>query len=93
MILTGSRYADGQVVSSYTNTDGAYHTSVFRTFPTDTASYSLYVWREPDRIDLIARQFLGDASKWWRIMDFNPEILNPMDIPVGTTIRIPNYGQ
>ena len=92
MILTDSRYADGQIFSAYNQNDDAYHLTVFRTFPKDTASYSLYVWQEPDRIDLIARAFLGDASKWWRIMDFNPEVLNPMDIPVGTTIRIPNGG-
>lgn len=90
MIYADSRYADGKVVQNYLARDQAYHVSVFRSFPSSTSSYSQYIWRESDRMDLIARKLLGDASLWWKIMDFNPELLNPMDIPVGTAIRIPH---
>lgn len=90
MIYTDSRYSTGKVVVSFSTRDLKSHVSVFRNFPKEVAKYSLYTWLEEDRIDLIAKKFLGDASLWWRIMDFNPEVLNPMDIPVGTTLRIPS---
>ena len=90
MIYTDSRYATGNIFVSYSARDSSNHVTVFRTFPKDRAKYTLYMWREQDRIDLISAKFLGDASLWWRIMDYNPEFLNPIDIPVGTTIRIPS---
>lgn len=90
MIYTDSRYADGLVFSSYKPATQDYHVTVFRTFPTDSSTYALYQWRDDDRIDDLAAKFMGDASLWWRIMDFNPELLNPMDIPAGTVLRMPN---
>jgi hypothetical protein len=27
---------------------------------------------------------------WWRILDVNPEIINPQEITPGTQLRIPN---
>ena len=41
-----------------------------------------------DRIDRIAYEYLGDAKLWWVICDVNG-ILFGLDLPVGTTIRIP----
>lgn len=89
MIYTDSRYADGNVSSKYANRDSSYHLTILRNFPEESSRYTLYVWREQDRIDLVSATFYGDASRWWHIMDFNPEILNPMDIPVGTIVRLP----
>ena len=89
MIYTDSRYADGKVFSTYTTRGTEYQALVFRQFPTYSMGYSVYLWRQEDRIDRIALTFLGDASKWWSIMDINPEILNPYDIAVGTVVRIP----
>jgi hypothetical protein len=37
----------------------------------------------------VAYQLLGEANSWWRIMDYNPEILDALNIPIGTLIRIP----
>ena len=45
---------------------------------------------EQDRIDQVAKKFLGYSHLWWKIMDFNPETINPLDIAPGTVIRIPN---
>lgn len=46
-----------------------------------------------DRLDLLALNYYGDASKWWRIADANPEILCGLDLAreeaVGTVILIP----
>jgi prophage DNA circulation protein len=90
MINTDSRYANGTLFSAYINVDASYHATVFRRFPSHSSRYSIYTWAENDRIDLVAYKFYRDASSWWQIMDYNPEIVNPFDIPVGTSIRIPN---
>lgn len=42
------------------------------------------------RIDLIAWKYYRDVSLWWVIAEFNG-IMNPLEIPSGTTLRIPSY--
>ena len=42
------------------------------------------------RIDLIAWKYYRDVSLWWVIAEFN-NIFNPLEIPTGTTLRIPAY--
>lgn len=90
MIYTDSRYASGNFFAARKQYSDTSHATVLRQFPTDTSGYHIYSWQEGDRIDLIARRFYNDASVWWKIMDYNPEVINPMDIPVGTTLRLPN---
>jgi hypothetical protein len=63
---------------------------VYRTFPKARTNFYTYTWVEGDRIDLISNSLLGSPNFWWKIMDFNPEIINPFNIPVGTTLRIPS---
>lgn len=53
-------------------------------------NFSYYVWRQGDRIDLLAYLLLGDDTSWWMIADANPEILAWADVPYGTVIRIPD---
>lgn len=90
MIFKDSRYADGKIVQEYQPNTNTYQIGVYRTFPFGTARFSVYTWREEDRIDLIAKAFLGSPHLWWKIMDYNPEVINPFSIKVGTLIRIPN---
>jgi nucleoid-associated protein YgaU len=45
-----------------------------------------------ERIDNIAYQFYGDATRWWVIADANPEIMDWSTITEGTLIRIPSTG-
>jgi len=85
-----SRYATGFLFNAYRNKDKKYHATVFRRFPVSSAKFFLYEWKEEDRIDHVARKYLNDSALWWKIMDFNPEILNPETISGGTLIRIPN---
>lgn len=87
MIYLDSRYATGNVIAVETNAQNSI--AVLRVFPTDSTEFYWYEWREKDRIDLLAYNLLGNPSLWWKIMDFNPEIINPFVIEVGTTIRIP----
>jgi hypothetical protein len=90
MIYTDSRYSTGKLYSAWNTRK--YDTDVFvsREFPRGRAQYFMYTWRESDRIDLVANRFFKTPAVWWKIMDYNPEIGNPFEIPVGTVIRIPH---
>ena len=90
MIFLDSRYVDGKLFKAKDSRTGKTQISVFRTFPTDAKYFFIYEWVETDRIDNIANLFLGSPNLWWKIMDFNPEILNPFNIEPGTQLRIPN---
>lgn len=89
MIFSNSRYADGNIFKSYDSRTSKYGVSVIRQFPEESATFFYYTWAERDRIDSVANRFFNDSSMWWQIMDVNPEVQNPFDIPVGTVLRIP----
>lgn len=89
MIFRDSRYATGTITKEYKPNKEMWEVTVYRNFTDERARFFFYVWKEKDRIDLIAGEFLGGTDLWWKIMDFNPEHLNPFDIPVGSTLRIP----
>lgn len=90
MIFTDSRYASGILAQTFDARKQEVSVAVYRQFPEDEATFIYYRWTQRDRVDLIADKFLGDPNLWWVIMDYNPEQLNPMSIPVGSLIRIPN---
>lgn len=90
MIFSDSRYADGTLITAFDSRKNNYAVGVFRQFPIETASFYYYTWNASDRIDLVALNLLGDVDLWWRIMDFNPEINDPVNIAAGTVIRIPS---
>jgi hypothetical protein len=89
MIFSNSRYADGNIFKAYDSRSKKYGITVTRNFPEETSAFFYYSWAERDRIDALSERFLGDPDAWWQIMDFNPEIMNPFNIPVGTLLRIP----
>jgi hypothetical protein len=41
-------------------------------------------------MDMVAASLLGSPDLWWRIMDYNPEIIDAFNIPIGTVLRIPS---
>jgi hypothetical protein len=90
MIYADSRYANGKVLTVEDPRNGDYRTAVYRKFPRVRANFYYYTWVEGDRIDIIANNLLGSPFFWWKIMDFNPEVLDPFSIPIGTDIRIPS---
>ena len=55
-------------------------------------SDSFHVVTDADskRIDLIAWKYYRDVRLWWVIAEVN-NINNPLEIPAGTTLRIPSY--
>ena len=90
MIYSDSRYASGTIFKAYDVRRSGYRITAFRNFPDETAGFYYYTWVEGDRMDIVANSLLGNANLWWKIMDFNPEIIDAFDIPVGTILRIPS---
>lgn len=92
MIYLSSRYADSEVtyiLNSRTNTSVA---TVLRDTPQQDAEQSyrrVYIWREGDRLDSVSYRLLGASGDWWRILDANPEVINPLTIKPGTSLRVP----
>lgn len=86
-----SRYAEGRVpFKAHDSRTNTYQATVMRSFPYQTNQFYYYVWLDNDRIDKVAYKLTGDEQFWWRIMDFNPEIIDPLNIPVNSLLRIPN---
>ena len=90
MIYLDSRYADGILFETYNAKSGYHSPTVYRTWPGYVVDVYFYEVTEIDRIENIAVKTLGNPELWWQIMDVNPEILNPFEIPAGTTLRIPS---
>jgi hypothetical protein len=90
MIYTDSRYATGIIDYANDSRLNTNNISVYRVYPTALYRFSTYTWTSEDRIDIVANDFLGSANLWWKIMDINPEIINPFSIAPGTVIRIPS---
>jgi hypothetical protein len=90
MIYADSRYSKGTIIKAQDARTDTYRLGVYRNFPTGKSKFYTYTWVEGDRIDLVAAALLGNSTYWWKIMDFNPEIVNPFTIRVGSTIRIPS---
>lgn len=90
MIYLDSRYATGTIFKAFDARKRTIQLSVFRNFPTYSTDFFWYTWGAADRIDQVALKYLGDSSLWWQIMDINPEYINPLVIPIGVQIRIPN---
>ena len=42
-----------------------------------------------DRLDLVSHAYYGTPLLWWVIAEAS-NILNPLDVPVGTVVRIPS---
>lgn len=91
MIFLNSRYADPSSEVVTVTTEDSATRAVVRRPPTrtgDTTWYE-YMWREGDRIDLVASRLLNSADLWWYLMDANPELPDPLGIVPGTRLRVP----
>lgn len=90
MLSTTSRYADGifgPVVDRHSTKPTIY---VYRDFNVPhSVNYYVYTMKIGDRVDVLASVIYGKPELWYKIMDVNPEILEPFSIAPGTVIRIP----
>lgn len=90
MIYLDSRYSDSRLYRALDSRTGKYNVTVLRQYPVYETGYFLYEWKETDRLDTLALRYLGSPALWWKIMDMNPEIIDPLNIKLGTQLRIPN---
>ena len=56
----------------------------------DSDTFHVVTDADCKRTDLIAWKYYQDVRLWWVIAEFN-NISNPLEIPTGTTLRIPSY--
>lgn len=90
MIYIGSRYQDAPVYYMLDGRTGKTHASVIRSIDRDTANGSrVFRWVDGIRVDAIGERVYGTPDKWWILMDANPEIIDPMSIEPGTSVRLP----
>ena len=89
-VFRSSRYYDGDAQQIKNKTTGVYNWTVYRAFPAETTiRYTEYTWIDGDRLDYLAAVYLNNALLWWKILDINPELNDPLEISPGTIIRIP----
>lgn len=83
MITFNSRYRAAQEVRNNTMYVVANYTKA------STSRFITHTSRSGDSFDILARNYLGNPTLYWRIAELNPHVPFPDQIPVGTRIRIP----
>ena len=96
-VVVGSRYAnEGEYIEvTAIKPDGGeqlrkflFHRRVLT--PDDLGDeFFIYTVTAADRLDTMALEFGGDALKWWIIFDVNETIEFPLDLVVGSQIKMP----
>ena len=94
--MAKSRYSSNPVMSNGVSDPIHYSTwSIPKKFwgyaPVDllgNQEYIQYTWQFGDRLDRLAEQHLEEGQFWWVIAMVN-NIRYPLNIPVGTVIKIP----
>lgn len=90
MISTDGRYANSDITYVLNPKTGEMTATVFRKNRKSYAQSSrIWHWRYGDRLESISFKMYGTPKDWWRILDANPQIINPSVIAPGTSIRIP----
>jgi nucleoid-associated protein YgaU len=90
MLSKTSRYADGTFGTVLDRHAEQPTVFVYREFNVPkNVTYYVYTVKVGDRIDVLASVIYGKPELWHRIMDVNPEVLDPFSIAPGTVIRIP----
>lgn len=91
MIGKKSRYANAKLFSESDRGDA--FAGIRPRNIVDAQGVLEYIIKEGDRLDLLALNFYNDSSRWWRILDANPQIIYGGDLrlksSVGETILIP----
>jgi nucleoid-associated protein YgaU len=89
MVFQGSRYAGVEVVNP-PDISGERHPALALRKLAETPGVLEHVVSDGDRLDLLAHRFYGDPTKYWLILDANPDVLNPFQLlQAGRRILIP----
>lgn len=89
MIHIGSRYQNVPVVYMLDGRTGGTRPTVLRSNAdiTDSSTVSAF-WVESSRLDTVGSSLFDEPEQWWRVMDLNPEILDPLSLTAGTLLRL-----
>jgi nucleoid-associated protein YgaU len=52
-------------------------------------NYNIYTVKAGDTLESLATRVLGNPLRYWEIADLNPQVKFPLDISVGTVLRLP----
>lgn len=89
-IYQGSRYEYSTVDFFTTTPTGNENAVVFyESSFMGTFNYTEHTYTYGERLDLLAHRYYNRSDLWWFILDHNPEIVDPANIPAGTVLRIP----
>lgn len=90
MIYLGSRYQNEPIFYTLDGRNKRTRSTVMRSNDAvGVTSTTVAVWTDGARLDNAAFNLYGNPQAWWRIMDENIEILDPMSIKPGMELRIP----
>lgn len=89
MLFKGSRYVNTPAAIR----DGNLVFTRRRRVRFDLSLALLYRWSTYDRLDLLARKYYGDPSKWWAILEANPSYRSEFEINAGEVIYIPSRAE
>lgn len=85
-----SRYASG-TLSVVNDPVRGTHQALVLPAPVETVfNFTFYQWAVDDTVDMLAYQFMGKGQYWWMIANANPEIIDWLNVPTGTIVRIPS---
>ena len=89
MLFNGSRYSAVDIVE-VTGPDGRVSRTLALRTVAPAASALEHTVADGERLDNLAAGFYGDATRYWLILDANPDTLNPFELlETGASIHIP----
>jgi nucleoid-associated protein YgaU len=89
VVFQGSRYVDVEVIKATASDGSTRRTLATRRLPAREAVHEQTV-SGGERLDLLADRFYGDPTRYWLILDANPNELNPFRLlQPGRRVRIP----
>lgn len=89
MISLQSRYAEADIVFVLDPKTQTTRATAFRPTPEEATTYRVHRWADGDRWDFLAQEYLDSSTEWWRILDANPQIIDPTSMVPGMTVYIP----
>jgi nucleoid-associated protein YgaU len=89
MIFKGSRYSSAEVITSVDADGRSVRVLSARAIPPAPGALE-YIVSEGDRLDSLATRFYAEPTRYWLILDANPEPLNPFELlEPGRPIQVP----
>ena len=89
MILVGSRYQTVPVFYMLDGRSGKTQATVLRDNQYTAPSYNSASWPDGARLDFVAYRTTNGSGYWWKIMDQNADIIDPMSLDYGMIITLP----